>query len=659
MQFSDLSFKKKVYISVIFPIIGLLWVSLVNISESMITSQEMTKLTKLTQVSIVYSELVHELQKERGMTAGYIGSKGKKFAEKLNQQRNLTNEKKVKRERFLSENDFQQPSVLQLNRSINQALDKLQNIRQQVDAQSLSIGDALGYYSELNAQLLSIPSINAQISSNAIITKKTIAYYNFLQGKERAGIERAVLSNTFSSNAFAKGMFEKFIVLVTQQDTYFANFNSLANAKNKQFFTQQMNHPAVDEVLKLRAVAKANQSGFNIDSVHWFEQSTARIGQLKSIENELGQELISLAETQNNNASNSLIYNLVFSIVLISLAIVIAWYIIQDLTKRVNDLKNVMLRVRDENDLTVQAQLLGESELGQTAQALNLTLGKFSGVIDEISNSSTMLAAAAEETAQTCNQNSDSMIAQQDGIALIATAIEELSATVKEVASNTQQTADIAKAADEQAKNGLSVVQESYLSIESLAAEIDGLAKRITNLHESSKNITNVVDVIKSVAEQTNLLALNAAIEAARAGEQGRGFAVVADEVRTLAQRTQDSTQEIESFITTLQSDANSAFSVIETSQKKAASAVESSRNVETGLVEITQSVSHIFAMTEQIATAIEEQAVVTQDVAKNIVEVEQRSMESTTGATQIADTAKEQAQLAASLQDIASIFKV
>jgi len=659
MSFSDLSFRKKIFLLLALPMVGFLWLSFSSILHSINTSEEMSTITRLTKLSVVYSELVHELQKERGATAGFIGSNGAKFSDKLSSQRRNTDGKLQQKINYLTQNEFSLNNIKQLNSNIGQILQRLPNIRQQVDNLSISASEAIGFYTKLNAQLLSIAPINADISSNAMITKETAAYYSFLQGKESAGIERAVLSNTFSANKFSEGMFVKFISLVTQQDTYFDNFKQFSMSENKQFFISSLNHNSAKEVEKFRAIAKSKTSDFDVDAMNWFEQSTLRIGQLKLIEDQLSQSLLTIAETEQSNAFSSMITNIVTSSILILLAFLISHFTIKELSDRVKDLTSVMTQVRDSNDLTVQTQFQGESELGHIASALDLTLQKFSGAISEISTSSMTLASAAEETSQTCEHNSQSMVDQQDGINLIATAIEELSATVKEVASNTQNTADSARAADEQAQNGLEVVKASYQSIENLAGDIDGLAVQITSLHNSSNNITNVVDVIKSVAEQTNLLALNAAIEAARAGEQGRGFAVVADEVRTLAQRTQDSTAEIESFITSLQSDANAAFNVIESSQKKAEDAVSSSKSVEDLLQEISSSVSTIFAMTEQVATAIEEQAVVTQDVAENVVTVEQKSMESTTGATQIAATAKEQAQLATTLQDVANSFKV
>jgi methyl-accepting chemotaxis protein len=181
----------------------------------------------------------------------------------------------------------------------------------------------------------------------------------------------------------------------------------------------------------------------------------------------------------------------------------------------------------------------------------------------------------------------------------------------------------------------------------------------ITSLNEKSTNITNVIDVIKSVSEQTNLLALNAAIEAARAGEQGRGFAVVADEVRTLAQRTQNSTSEIESIISELLAESNQAFSVIDRNKTKAEDAVNKSKEAEVALHEISEAISKVSEQTEHIAVAAEQQLTVTQDVSSNVSNIEQKATEVALNSKQIEEATLKQSELASNLQELAIAYKI
>ncbi|MCU7922437.1 MAG: methyl-accepting chemotaxis protein, partial [Candidatus Thiodiazotropha sp. (ex Dulcina madagascariensis)] len=269
------------------------------------------------------------------------------------------------------------------------------------------------------------------------------------------------------------------------------------------------------------------------------------------------------------------------------------------------------------------------------------------------------LASAAEETSVVTAQTTAGINQQHTETDQIATAINQMNATVHDVAQNAVHAAEATRNADASSEEGKKVVDKTIEAINQLATEVEQAAKVIHELEQETENIGSVLDVIKSIAEQTNLLALNAAIEAARAGEQGRGFAVVADEVRTLAGRTQQSTQEIEEMISRLQTGANKAVQVMETGKTKTLVGVEQAAAAGKALETINAAVESINNMNTQIASAAEEQSSVTEEINRNITNISQVAEQTSSGAAQTAQASDDLARLAEQLKGLVAQFKV
>ncbi len=345
-------------------------------------------------------------------------------------------------------------------------------------------------------------------------------------------------------------------------------------------------------------------------------------------------------------------------VVCIALAALLAFFTVRGITRSVAELEHTTARLAD-GDLNARAHNHGADELGRVATALNHMADRFKNTIGEVSGSTSQLAAAAEELSAVSAQTSHGIAQQQSETDQVATAMNEMSATVQDVARNAEQAASAARNADAEAQQGKRVVGGNIDAIDALAAEVERAAQVIQTLEAESGNIGMVVDVIKSIAEQTNLLALNAAIEAARAGEQGRGFAVVADEVRTLASRTQQSTQEIQHMIQRLQAGASEAVKVMVQGRSQAQGAVKQAAQAGESLESITRAVANITDMNTQIASAAEEQSAVSEEINRNIVIISQVGSQTAAGAQQTSVASEELARLAAQLQTLVGRFRV
>jgi len=349
---------------------------------------------------------------------------------------------------------------------------------------------------------------------------------------------------------------------------------------------------------------------------------------------------------------------LIIGIVLIFTSILLSFFIIKLMANRLQLAVSKAQKIAG-GDLTGHSSVSGNDEVSNLIHSMESMQDNLKNLVSGINDSSYTLASSSEQLSASSEQTNQGIHTQKSEIEQIATAITEMAATVQEVAKNTSETSCTTADVSKTTLDGNSLVQTTIESIESLNTEIGNASNVIHVLNDEISSITSVLDVIKGVAEQTNLLALNAAIEAARAGEHGRGFAVVADEVRTLAQRTQESTTDIENMIEKLQSGASKAVNAMNVSQERASVSVDNAEKTGKALSHITESISSISDMNTQIASAAEEQYAVAEEINRNIHNVTSNTDMIASASTEITASSVELAKTANKLNLDVQVFKI
>lgn len=312
-----------------------------------------------------------------------------------------------------------------------------------------------------------------------------------------------------------------------------------------------------------------------------------------------------------------------------------------------------------DGDLTKRMPVTSEDEIGQLSHRFNTFVEKLHGIICQVAEHATQLRSASEELSKVAADEMSGADTQREQTVQMATAMQEMSSTVTEIAMNSEKASESAKIAENSARDGGKVVERTIVTMRSIAEAVSGSAKKIDELGRSSERIGNIVGVIDDIADQTNLLALNAAIEAARAGEQGRGFAVVADEVRKLAERTTAATKEIAGMIKGIQDETKKAVETMEAGTKQVDHGVSTATEAGSSLQHIIEMAEQVGTMVAQIATAASEQSKATEHISRTVDQISEISNDTAEGAKQSSKGCELVATLVAELEQLVSSFKL